>query len=232
MANIILNINECSPITPIKYGYLYNQYTTSDIRQISSSDSFIVPTINDYIQLFMYMGYSFVEETGVYKNGIGGGIRDTIFWNPPNTGATNSSGFSLRAGGGREFWFDQKDDYGGLWTIDSYVVWYDQQDDSLLSYADLSADKYFGTSIRLVNNSTLLLNGETGTYTGNDGKVYPTICIGTQEWISVNLAETKYRNEDWITGFDGGVYTLINNTTWVDLITEAMCVYEDNLGNV
>ena len=71
-----------------------------------------------------------------------------------------------------------------------------------------------GGPIRLVKTTTTLTHGQTGTYTGNDGKVYRTICIGTQEWLADNLCETKFRNGDWITGFDGGVYTPISNADW------------------
>jgi hypothetical protein len=46
----------------------------------------------------------------------------------------------------------------------------------------------------LLKDSTTLSHGQTGTYIGNDGKVYNTICIGTQEWLSQDLQETKYRN--------------------------------------
>jgi hypothetical protein len=38
-----------------------------------------------------------------------------------------------------------------------------------------------GLSIRLIKDSTTLTNGQSGIYIGNDGKIYPTICIGTQE---------------------------------------------------
>ena len=46
-----------------------------------------------------------------------------------------------------------------------------------------------GASIRLVKNSTTLTPGQTGTYIGNDGTTYNTICIGTQEWMSEDLRE-------------------------------------------
>jgi hypothetical protein len=72
-------------------------------------------------------------------------------------------------------------------------------------------NKKAGEAIRLLKDSTTLTHGQIGTYIGNDGKVYPTICIGTQEWLACNLNETKYQNGDWITGFDGGVYTPISN---------------------
>jgi hypothetical protein len=39
-----------------------------------------------------------------------------------------------------------------------------------------------------------------GTVTGNDGKVYSTVKIGTQVWMAANSAETKYQNGDPISG--------------------------------
>ena len=79
--------------------------------------------------------------------------------------------------------------------------------------------------IRLVRTSTTLIDGQTGTYTGNDGKVYPTICIGTQEWLAQNLAETKFRTGD-------SIPIVLGSTAWMTLTTPAMCAYENDETNV
>lgn len=60
---------------------------------------------------------------------------------------------------------------------------------------------------------------------GNDGKVYPTVAIGTQVWMAANLAETKYRNGDTIP-------TVTDNTTWAGLTTGAKCAYNNDESNV
>lgn len=86
-------------------------------------------------------------------------------------------------------------------------------------------DKKSGISIRLIKDSTTLSHGQSGTYTGNDGKVYRTICIGTQEWLADNLAETKYRNGDTIP-------TVTDGTTWIGLTTGAKCAYNNDESNV
>jgi hypothetical protein len=59
-------------------------------------------------------------------------------------------------------------------------------------------------------------------YVGNDGKIYPTVKIGTQVWISLNLEETEYRN--------GTDIPLIGNTAadqliWTGLTTGAYSIY-------
>lgn len=59
-----------------------------------------------------------------------------------------------------------------------------------------------------------------GTYTGNNGKVYGTIVMGTQEWLSENLAETKWRN-----GTDIPIET--NDAAWAALTTGARCSYDN-----
>ena len=67
--------------------------------------------------------------------------------------------------------------------------------------------------------------------TGNDGKVYPTVTIGTQVWMAANLAETKYRNGDLISNH-GETYTdKYTNAEWAALTTEAYCIYNDDPTN-
>ena len=86
-------------------------------------------------------------------------------------------------------------------------------------------DKKYGSPIRLIKISTTLSDGEEGIYTGNDGKIYRTICIGTQEWLADNLAETKYRNGDTIP-------EVTDNSAWAALTTGAMCVYNNDHNNI
>lgn len=163
----------------------------------------------------------------------------TTYWAAPNFGS-NDVGFNGRGAGSR---LEFTGLFGGimgvlyLWnsrngsTIDGGAgkISYDQP----RFYVDTISvmDKKRGASIRLIKDSTTLTHGQSGTYTGNDGKVYRTICIGTQEWLADNLAETKYRNGDWIDGFNNGIYTPISNSTWESLTTGALCAYDDNIGN-
>ena len=69
-----------------------------------------------------------------------------------------------------------------------------------------------------------LTHGQTATYTGNDGKIYRTICIGTQEWVADNLVETKYRD-------DTDIPIVTENATWAALATGAMCYYNNDVTN-
>jgi len=88
--------------------------------------------------------------------------------------------------------------------------------------------------MRLATESELLLDDGliSATYTGNDGKVYRCTKIGTQVWVADNLAETKFRNGDWIPGYDAGVYTPISNAAWAALTTAACCCYNDDTDNI
>ena len=93
----------------------------------------------------------------------------------------------------------------------------------------LYGDKENGFSVRLVNASTSLSEGETGTYNGNDGKVYSTKVINGIEWLTDNLEETKYSDGTTIPyeGVNPGYYT---NEEWANLIDDplrkdGMCYY-------
>ena len=219
-----------SGVYPVKYGALYNWYAATDSRNIAANE-WKLPTINDYQILADYLGAS-----GNYiTNSVGGKLKEigTNYWNNPNTDATNEVGFNAKASGNRGLTFSNILYTSSFWTTS---VWFENtgtvaglsyNNNYLACVANVGQQRYYGYSIRLIKNSTTLTDGQSGVYIGNDGKIYRTICVGTQEWLEDNLVETKYHNGDWITGYDGGVYTPISNAAWAALTTEAMCFYDD-----
>ena len=206
----------------VKYGYLYNWYACVDINGIASN-GWEVPNNDKWDTLSTYLGGNTIS---------GGKLKETglTYWNTPNLGATNEVGFNAVGGGLRL----SSGTYGDLnvdeifWTSDSYdsvYAWirsvaYDRA--TLFNGAD---NKKNGYALRLVKTVTTLTDGQSGTYTGNDGRIYPTICIGTQEWLAVNLAETLYRNGT-------GIPKITNNTGWAALTTGAICAYSNDETNV
>ena len=64
----------------------------------------------------------------------------------------------------------------------------------------------------------------TGEMTDQDGNVYQTIIIGTQEWMMENLKVTHYRNGD-------NIPTGHSNSDWKTLSTGAYCAFDDNESN-
>jgi uncharacterized protein (TIGR02145 family) len=60
-----------------------------------------------------------------------------------------------------------------------------------------------------------------GTMTDQEGNVYKTIVIGTQEWMAENLKTSIYRNGQPITN-------VIDGTQWGGLSTGAWCNYQNN----
>ena len=199
----------------IKYGYLYNWYAATDSRNIASSEWHVADYVNDYLTLISYLGGASV---------VGGKLKETglVHWNTPNTGATNEVGFNARGGG----WKDNTNVYGGImyltgfWSSAANKVTLRLDHNNTAFTAGVNG-VFYACYIRLIKDTTTLTHGQVGTYTGNDGKTYATICIGTQEWLSENLMETKYRD-------GSAIPEEINNTTWAGLTTGARCSY-DNL---
>ena len=86
-----------------------------------------IPTDHEWHQMEMYMDNTITDTTimGWRGTDCGGKLKETgtTWWTTPNTGATNSSGFSAR-GGGEEFYisfpgshmFAQIYNYGYFWT--------------------------------------------------------------------------------------------------------------------
>lgn len=217
----------------INYGYLYNWYAITDTRNITNS-GWHIPSQAELITLISYTGsYS----TDTYSNDTMGGMlkeSGTTHWDTPNTGADNALKLNIVASG---FRLHNDGSYrsirvgtGFMSTTDAGVDSYGEMMYCMaISYNKASISrargyKKQGRDIRALKDSTTLTHGQTGTYTGNDGRVYKTICIGTQEWLSENLAETKYR--------DGSLIPEVTDSTaWVALTTGARCSYNNDESN-
>lgn len=229
--DVMINASYMEIVGVEKFGFLYNGLVISDIRSISSSMSFVVPSYSNWDGLRSSLG-------GV---GIAGGKLKKIgsaSWNSPNTGATNEVGFNAVGSGQR--------DSSGNFVLIKNTAYYFRSDNFLPTYpysfislsynssgmfSSFTTGTINGISIRLCNPSTSLSEGSIGSYTQNDGTIIPTIVINGIEW-TMNISETKYANGDWIDGFNGGVYTPIDNATWAAASTGMLCAYNDDLNNV
>jgi len=227
---------------PVNYGLLYNWYVTSDARKVSSSDNWRVSLgfasttdNNDCMTLLLYCdadALRITNDAALYLKETG-----TTYWNNDSS-PNNSYKLNVRGNGYRkedgvfenitvkgQFWansiFDTETSKSIAQFLSANNVFYSPYRYSGTETANIKA----GVGIRLVNTSTTLSHGQTGTYTGNNGREYPTICIGTQEWLADNLAETKYRNGDTIPEVTDGA-------TWAGLTTGALCAYNNDWNNV
>lgn len=83
-----------SAMDPV-YGKLYNWYAVNDSRGLAPR-GWHIPTAEELNELITTLGGTDVA---------GGALKEigTTYWASPNTGATNSSGFSARPGGYREY---------------------------------------------------------------------------------------------------------------------------------
>ena len=90
------------------YGRLYNWYAVTDPRGLCPLD-WRVPTAGDWDALALVLGGDSL---------VGGALKDPAIWDPPNTGATNTTGFNGRPGGARsnygEYLFEGA--YGYYWS--------------------------------------------------------------------------------------------------------------------
>ncbi len=207
------------------FGLLYNYYAAVDGRGISNT-GWHVPTEAELQTLSTYLGGDSISGGKLKETGI-------AYWAAPNTGATNEVGFNARAGGSRSSVNGTFEFINYMLAIISTTLYYvDMYRYTPIFYSHAVFQTSgnvtpfgSGNSIRLLKDTTTLSHGESSTYIGNDGKVYRTICIGTQEWLADNLAETKYRNGDPIP-------EVTNNAAWAALTSGALCAYNNDWNNV
>jgi uncharacterized protein (TIGR02145 family) len=100
------------PANGLKYGKLYNWYSVNDSRKIAPI-GWHVATDAEWITLVSYLGGIDIA---------GGKLKALTLWNSPNTGATNSSGFTAFAGG-----FRNQDTFIGIGERGS---WWSSTEDS------------------------------------------------------------------------------------------------------
>ena len=182
-----------------KFGYLYNGYAKSSSNNLAPA-GWHIPTESEWETLKLYLS----NNCGGLKSTISYNAIDTIGWAFPNTGASNSTGFSaLPAGtwlytGNRfngvnyksHFWSNSNNEY--YLSNDNYSM-YDSKPNGL--------DYRMGLSIRLIKDDSI----NTGFMSDYDGNFYSTIKIGNQVWMSSNLRTTHFSN--------GVLIPLITNNT-------------------
>ena len=130
------------------YGALYNWYAVNTGKLAPTG--WHVPTDSEWTVLTTFLGGASVA---------GGALKatSTTYWQSPNTGATNSSGFSALPGGCR-FYFGSFNNvgYSGLWwsstASDATSSWYRTM---LYDFAVVNRINYYnasGFSVRCVKN--------------------------------------------------------------------------------
>jgi len=127
------------------YGRLYNWYAVNDPRGLAPQ-GWHVPTYAEWITLTNFLGGYLVA---------GGAMKSVTGWISPNTGATNSSGFTCLPGGQRSsvfgpegynayFWSSSNYDNSNAWQFDLYFY------DTGLGRGTIYS--YFGCSVRVVKD--------------------------------------------------------------------------------
>ncbi|MEZ5197241.1 MAG: FISUMP domain-containing protein [Bacteroidales bacterium] len=147
------------------YGGLYQwneamQYSTSPGAQGACMSGWHIPTDDEWCILENYVDNNMVVCDIIGERGInvGGRLKETgtSHWNPPNTGATNSYGYTLLGGGMHDatqftgLGWDSR-----LWSstvyLTNYVLYryfsYNKSNEMVYS-----AQKYFGMSVRCMKN--------------------------------------------------------------------------------
>jgi len=225
---------ECSDIPPdepaikVRFGYLYNWFAAIDVR--IAPVGWHVPDAAELVTLSNFLGGDAVA---------GGKLKEigTDNWNTPNTGADNSSGFTLLAGGSRSdtdelngaFHTGEFYDllvYGAFWTTSDAGPGAPTYGRAAYYSAELLisvAEHKVGMSIRCLRDTSVgWVAGEQ--VTDYDGNIYDTVQIGTQVWLVQNLAVTHYNDGTLIPN-------VTDNAAWLTLSTGARCSYDNDESN-
>lgn len=115
------------------HGKLYNWYAAMDVRGVCPL-GWHVPTDAEWKQLESALGMSAVELDAIgirgEAEGVGGMMKATVSWNPPNAGATNQGGFSGLASGTRDGFSE-----GSFFNAGSHGYWWTRSDYGEFNYA-------------------------------------------------------------------------------------------------
>lgn len=209
------------------YGYYYNHYAILDSRNIANT-GWKVPSDEDWL---VFVNYITNNQT-IPRDTAANASKETSTNHWFTANGTNLNNFkALGAGsvyGGissRKLWafFHSSSSYAPELSSHGLVLGNSHGSSQLLwaSGSSLPVQDRFGFPCRLLKINTTLTSGQTGTYTGNDGNIYPTICIGSQEFTQENLRELKYRDGSYIE-------KITNMTDWGNATSGAWCAYDNN----
>lgn len=210
-------------IPAVNFGLLYNGPAVVDSKNLAPAGWHVL-TKAELDSISTALGGDSVS---------GGKLKETgfIHWNSPNTGATNSSKLNFRGGGNitSSGSFSSLKVLGRFYTSTSPSTSrlnYGQlrnTNDDLITYNNLIYP--YGCSVRLVKDSTDLVDGETGSLLGNNNRVYRTMCINGIEIMADNLCETLFR--------DGSPITKITSSgDWASYSDSHYCAYDFDNDNV
>ncbi len=144
------------------YGKLYNWKAVTDSRGICPV-GWRIPSDEDWKTLEMYLGMTADQaNAGGWRGTDEGGklkITGTEYWDEPNTGATNSTGFSALAGGARtylgEYIFLNEWSYfwSSTYQTENYSSWY-----RVLAYNEARVFRFYnqqntGMSVRCMKDA-------------------------------------------------------------------------------
>jgi len=190
------------------YGKLYNKFAVRDGNGLAAA-GWHVPTRAELDYLIYQIGGQTVAGGYLKESG-------TTHWKTPNTGADNWSGFTSVGAGIRDAAIEGFiQEWHEVWAWEYDVVMYIAHN-TAAAYTGINVPLNRGVSVRLIKDNSTLAG-----YTGNDGKTYATVKIGTQVWMAENLKETKY-----LTGVS--IPQVTNYSDWNALVTGAWCWYNNN----
>ena len=133
----------------VTYGALYNWFAVDDQRNIAPT-GWHIPTDKEWAALVTYLKGERIA---------GGALKETLtsHWTDPNTGATNSSGFTGLPGGYRakDGTFKNLNVCGGWWTDTEYtksLVFYRFVENTSSTVHNFSTYKDSGFSIRCIKD--------------------------------------------------------------------------------
>jgi len=182
------------------YGGLYQwdemmQYTNQSGGKGICPDGWHVPTDEEWCTLEQLADPTITCISTGWRGVDGGGkLKETgtIHWASPNTGATDSTGFSALPGGYRhtDGSFYDFSSHGRFWTSSIGVSssWYRSLKYNTAQINRDINDESLGFYVRCLKNPAppVWSCGDT-IHDARDGRIYSTVEIGTQCWMQHNL---------------------------------------------
>jgi uncharacterized protein (TIGR02145 family) len=137
------------------YGYMYNWYAVETDNL--APEGWHVPTDEEWTALSDYLGGSSVAG-GKMKECTPGSCPESEYWNSPNTGATNESGFTGLPGGYRNYYggyYLGMGYYGYFWSsteYGNYNAWHRELNYDYSGVYRFSTNKHYGFSVRCIRD--------------------------------------------------------------------------------